>query len=105
MDNFRGIVQNALQTDSVFWKSHMLNRMRERSITADEILYCLKNGDIVEQYESDKPFPSALVIGFTEKGRPIHVVVGMNVDENELHIVTTYEPELDKWEDGFRKRR
>ncbi len=37
-------------------------------------------------------------------GRPIHVVAAEG-DKDETVIVTVYEPEPDRWTDGFTRRR
>jgi hypothetical protein len=38
-----------------------------------------------------------LVDGKTQTGRALHIVVGINKDEKILYIITTYEPDAQKW--------
>jgi hypothetical protein len=42
--------------------------------------------------------------GHTAANRPLHVVVGINVDEQTLIIITTYEPQPLQWADNFSRR-
>lgn len=68
---------------------HVKKRMDERDIDTDDLLHVLENGDILEQYPNDKPFPSCLVKGMTREGREIHVVCSLT-PEGILVLITTY---------------
>lgn len=99
-------IQNVLpDPGKIFWKEHALMRMRQRGIRIDDVFEVLQKGHIIEIYQSDKPFPSVLINGKTTKNRPIHVVVGINAGAGEIHIVTSYEPDPQKWEQNFGKRK
>ena len=52
---------------------HARIRLFERNITIDDVICCVDNGKIIEQYENDKPFPSCLILGVELKGKYIHV--------------------------------
>jgi hypothetical protein len=88
---------------SVRWTHHALERMEQRNIRSDDVLNALTNGEIIEQYPSDYPFPSCLVLGFTIAGQSLHIVCGLN--ELELWIISVYFPNSFKWQDGFKQRR
>ena len=64
----------------------------------------LETGTTVEHYPDDFPYPSRLVLGWWQS-RPIHVVVADNAKEGVRIVVTVYQPDLEEWEPGFRKRR
>ncbi len=66
-------------------------------------LPALSNGEIIEQYPADYPFPSCLALGFNKAGHPIHIVCGS--DEKELWIVTAYYPSPVEWTEDFKQRR
>ena len=87
----------------VTFSEHAIIRMFERDIRADEVVEVAKNGDVVESYDDDTPYPSRLISG-SPSGRPIHVVVADNEAEKELIVVTVYEPDPAKWESGFMRR-
>ena len=89
--------------DTVFLTHHFILRMKERKIRYEDIITVIKNGDIIEQYPDDHPFPSCLVMGFTIAKRVLHVVCG--VSENTLYIITAYYPSPDKIESDYKTRK
>jgi hypothetical protein len=76
--------------------------MIKRGIKIEEVKEAIKNGKIIEEYLNDKPLPSYLIYGITRYNRPIHVVIGVDVDV--IAIITVYEPREEKWID-YRIRR
>jgi hypothetical protein len=47
------------KTKSVRWTSHILERIFRRDIRTDDVINALIDGEIIEQYPSDYPFPSS----------------------------------------------
>jgi hypothetical protein len=88
---------------SVRWTSHILERIFSRGISTDDVVTALINGEIIEQYPNDYPFPSCLVLGHTNMGKALHIVCGSN--EVELWLITTYFPSAIKWTEDFKQRR
>ena len=88
---------------SVRWTNHILERIFRRGICMDDVLSALNNGEIIEQYPTDYPFPSCLVLGHTQAGKALHIVCGSN--GAELWLVTAYFPKADEWTEDFRQRR
>jgi hypothetical protein len=78
--------------------------MFEREISKEDVRQALETGTIVESYPDDEPYPSRLVLGWSGV-RPIHVVVADNRDEDEIIVITVYEPDPGRWEPGFSERR
>jgi hypothetical protein len=60
---------------------------------------------IVEEYPDDRPYPSVLVLGRTNEGRPVHVVCAYAPEDDQLIVITVYEPDPNRWDDEFRQRR
>lgn len=83
---------------------HALRRMFERRISVDDVAAVIGSGETIENYPDDKPYPSRLVLGWNG-ARPVHVVVAQNLSDNELIVVTVYEPDAELWDDNFRRRR
>ena len=80
---------------------HAESRLQERNISIKDLSDALKNGEIIEHYDEDEPFPSCLVLNIKNK-KPLHVVVS---DAKEyLKVVTAYVPSSNVWYDGFKKR-
>jgi hypothetical protein len=48
------------------------------------------------------PYPSTLVLGWVGD-RPVHVVAASAPAERI--VITVYEPDLARWEPGFKKRK
>ena len=82
---------------------HMTKRFNERNIKLRFIQSALLNGEIIEQYPNDYPYPSCLVLYYLNGKTPIHVCVGLG--EGELWIITAYYPNTDEWEDDHKTRR
>lgn len=68
------------------------------------ILFLLENGYVIEEYLQDYPFPSVLVNGSAQNGRALHAVVGIDAKSQRLYLITTYEPDPNRWADGFSGR-
>ncbi|GBU21813.1 hypothetical protein R80B4_01713 [Fibrobacteres bacterium R8-0-B4] len=85
------------------WTSHALGRMFQRGIGTDDVKNVLVNGEIIERYPSDYPFPSCLMLGRTKAGESLHVVCGSN--GAELWLITAYLPDRNEWSEDCRRRR
>ena len=88
---------------SVRWTSHILQRILRRGINMDDVESALFNGEIIEQYPTDYPFPSCLVLGWTKAGKALHIVCGSN--GVELWLITAYFPNPFEWTEDFKQRR
>lgn len=82
---------------------HARIRLQERGISLDDVIICVSNGEIIEQYETDKPLPSCLVLGAEISGRYIHIVVSH--DDEFIYLITAYYPNEQQWNSDFRTRR
>ena len=95
------VILKLIKEEKILISSHARLRMFERNISTDEIIKTIENGEIIETYLEDTPCPSVLVFSKINN-KPIHVVIAQCQDH--VRVVTTYEPEDDKWID-FRTRR
>lgn len=82
---------------------HARQRLIERGITVSDIIQCIATGEIIKQYEDDKPFPSCLILGMAVNRAYIHVVVSH--DDEWVYLITAYYPNSDIWEPGFRTKK
>lgn len=82
---------------------HARQRLIERGITVNDIVKCISTGEIIKQYEDDKPFPSCLILGMAVNNSYIHVVVSH--DEEWIYLITAYYPDRDLWESDFKTRK
>jgi hypothetical protein len=84
--------------DTIVLTDHLLTRMRQRHIRFEDIKRAIAEGEIIEQYPADYPFPSCLI-----NAGNIHIVC--SVGEGRLYIITAYRPSPEQWESGGRKRK
>lgn len=78
-------------------------RLIERGITIDDVVACIENGEIIEQYEDDKPFPSCLVLGMAINHKYIHAVVSS--DKEFIYLITAYIPDIEIFGDDLKTRK
>ena len=97
-------MRNAVELGRVEWHRHVLERMAERTITRQDVLKTLLNGERIEDYPHDYPLSSALFLGWVEE-RPLHVVAAFDPGRTTVAIITAYEPTLDRFEADFQTRR
>ena len=82
---------------------HARIRLYERNISINDIMSGINTGEIIKQYQDDKPLPSCLILGFSVKKERIHIVV--NCDSDFIYLITAYFPDLDVWENDFKTRK
>jgi len=97
------MIGRVLDAGEVIWSKHALHRMLERGVKRADIFEILKNGEKIEIYPEDRPWPSALFLGWSDI-RPIHVVAAMNPHAAQLAIITVYEPTSERFGADFRTR-
>lgn len=86
------------------YRVHAVERMFQRDIEEMDVEYVIKNGNIIERYIDDKPYPSYLSLGFVNATVPLHVVYAKD-DEDNCLVITVYRPSLEKWKNDFKTRR
>ncbi len=82
---------------------HAEQRRRQRGISIQDIKNAILCGDVIENYPDDYPYPSCLIMGYTEQGSPLHLVCG--VGEGELFVITAYRPDPMKWYPDWTTRK
>lgn len=89
----------------LIFSDHALQRMFERQISPETVREVLENGEWIEEYPDDSPFPSRLVVG-GHGSRFIHVVAADNPELEATVVITAYEPDPDQWQQpDFRQRK
>ena len=92
---------------NIKWTAHALERMQERDIERTDVIACIKNGRIIEQYLESYPYPACLILGKVKNANslvmPIHVVVGQG--NGYIWVITAYIPDETEWINGFSMRK
>lgn len=82
---------------------HAKLRLEERGIKVKDVERCIDTGEIIMQYEDDKPLPSCLILGKDVEGKGMHIVVSM--DAEFIYLITSYYPDETQWEDDLKTRK
>ena len=96
-------IQQQLASGEFQFSRHAFRRAIERNISEQEIREAGGKAEVIEDYPQDKYSPSALFLGFTAAGRPLHFQVSF-AESLMARIITIYEPDPKEWIE-HRKRR
>jgi hypothetical protein len=88
-------IRTQADADNVRITQHAQQEMVEEEITLDEILEAMTTGQILENYPEHRRGACCLLNGFTQAGRPVHIVC--TTARPVLIIITVYEPKPPKW--------
>ena len=89
---------------SLRFKVHAVVQMEERGIGVEDVRIALDNGEDIEARPDDRPYPARLVLGLCRLGA-LHVAVCDNIDDDEIIVETSYQPNPVLWEPDFKTRR
>lgn len=94
----------AIQSNRVRISDHADEEAEADHLTFDDIYFSVLNGEIIEDYHDDKPYPSCLIFGKTFGDDPVHSVWAFNNKNKWAVIITVYRPDPEIW-DNWKKRR
>jgi hypothetical protein len=77
--------------------------MFQRGISPEMISDLLQSGEVVASYPEDKPYSSALLLGFALQ-QPVHAVVARDPISGACYLVTVYRPDPLLWGSDFKTR-
>lgn len=97
-------IQAAAKNRRHLLTEHAEDELVEDNLRLEDVVKSLMEGEIIEDYPDDFPFPSCLVYGKNERGEPIHSVWAFDDKKNLAILITTYRPDPQKWVD-YKKRR
>ncbi|MCC7163596.1 MAG: DUF4258 domain-containing protein [Anaerolineae bacterium] len=93
-----------MRARQLIFRVHAIKRMFQRSITIEQVRAVLEQGEVIEDYPDDTPYPSRLLLGWIDQ-RPLHVVAAYNAEQQQVIIITAYEPEAERWDREFKRRK
>ncbi len=94
-------IRDFAKKERIEFTHHARAQMYARKINSADVKQCLLDGEIIEEYRDDKPYPSFLLYAELDQ-KYIHVVCA--VAEEQLFIITTYYPDENLWE-AHKKRK
>ena len=77
---------------------HCMKRIIERGIELAQVKRAILDGEVIEDYPDDFPYPSALILG-----HGLHVVAG--VGDGRLWLITAYRPNPAQWDNDLKTRK
>jgi len=95
------LIQLNIKSENYFLSKHADVERLNDNLTIIEIEEAILNGKILEDYNDDKRGSSCLIVGFTNNGKPIHIVCGSA--ENILVIITVYIPTPPKFKNPYQR--
>lgn len=94
-------IQSKVREGEYCFSRHGDQERQNDNLTVSEVEEALRTGRIIEQYEDTGRGESCLVVGFTESGKPLHIVCGEI--EDRVAIVTIYIPIPPKFKNPFER--
>jgi len=99
-----GFIRRCLDEGSVYWTYHVNMRLVARRIGRSEVLRAAATLRVVESYPADKYLPSYLLLAQAPPG-PLHMLCAVDVEGDNIRIVTAYRPDVAEWGEDMMKRR
>lgn len=82
------VIKQMVKKRKIRWSNHVIIRLFQRNISQLDVENALLNGEIIEEYENDYPYPSCLVYGINLKNEVLHIVCGANDIDLWIIILT-----------------
>lgn len=95
---------DAIRGNRIRITEHADEESQADQLTFDEVFVSVFQGEIIEDYPDDKPYPSCLVYGETFNKKPVHSVWAYNQENQWAVLITVYRPDPKRWLD-WRTRR
>jgi hypothetical protein len=103
-DNPLAFIQRCVQQRKIFWTYHINMRLQKRGISRQMVLESLSCYEVIEEYPDDKYFPSYLIYTHYQ-GEHFHILFAVDVEGDNVRIITAYRPNPIEWTTDFKTRR
>lgn len=90
-------ILGAIRYDRIRITDHADEEIQADRLTFDEVFFSVLHGEIIEEYPTDKPYPSCLIYGDGFVGEPIHSVWAYNPATKWAVLVTVDHPDPERW--------
>ncbi len=89
--------------ENIITTQHSVKRLLQRGISILDVQKVIAEGEIIRQYEDDKPYSSCLILGLNVMGRYLHIVVSHNFEN--IFLITAYFPDPAIWQPNFKIKK
>jgi len=97
------IIKFLMNNRTIVLSNRFLDMLTKRGISLSHVKSAIYSSEIIEQYPNDYPYPSVLILGYTNDNKPIHIAI--SVKEGLACLFAIYYPSLDVWESDFKTRK
>jgi hypothetical protein len=94
-------IKECVVSSRYFYSKHGDLERQNDNLSINEIEQALLQGSVLERYADTGRGESCLMVGFTTKGKPIHVVCGKRGDS--LVVITVYVPSPPKFRTPYER--
>jgi hypothetical protein len=98
------VIIEAIRLNRIRITDHADEEAQADKLSFDEIFFSVFQGEVIEDYPNDFPYPSCLIYGDTFRGEPIHSVWAYNNENHWAVLITVYRPDPERWI-TWRQRR
>ena len=98
------VIIEAIRLNRIRITDHADEEAQADKFSFDEIFFSVFQGEVIEDYPNDFPYPSCLIYGDTFRGEPIHSVWAYNNENHWAVLITVYRPDPERWI-TWRQRR
>lgn len=92
---------DCIKSDKYYFSSHGDDERQNDNLFISEIEEAIISGRIIENYPDTGRGISCLIAGFSNNGKPIHIVCGVRKDQ--VVIVTVYIPKPPKFKNIYER--
>ena len=94
-------IKSKIRNGEEFFSRHADQERQKDNLTIAEVREALLNGTILDQYEDTGRGESCLTVGFTNQGKPVHIVCGER--KEKVVIITVYIPSPPKFKNPYER--
>jgi hypothetical protein len=103
-ENPSDFIKKCVTEGKILWTYHVNMRMKGRHIARSYIIEATNTYEVIESYPEDKYLPSYLVYA-NNNNILFHVLFAADIEDDNVRIVTVYEPNPLEWDEQMKIRR
>mgnify|MGYP005646966379 CR=1 FL=1 len=97
-------IRQCIKERKLWWTYHINMRLKQRRISRKDIISSTAVYEVINEYPDDKYFPSYLIYSRYEDVI-FHILFAVDVEGDNVRIVTAYYPDPEEWESDLKTRR
>jgi len=98
-------IKEAIRLKKIKVTDHAFEEMQNDRLKLEDVYISVLNGEIIEFYAKDRPYPSCLIFGKNFLGEPIHSVWAYYEKTGWSILITVYRPEPERWINSKIRRK